>query len=162
MKSLMSRGRGSPSRSLAPPRAAIRIARRFSVPPADVFGAWLDPELARQWLFATASRPMTHVEIDPRVEGFFRFAEQRDGELIEYTGHYVEIIPDRRLVFTLSMEEHWYVTTRVTVEITAMKTGCQLSLLHDDVPSHYADCTEGRWAGMLYGLDVTLAGKRGL
>ena len=161
MKSLISRGRGSPSRSIAPPRAAIRIARRFDAPPAEVFDAWLDPGLAGQWLFATASRPMTHVEIDARVEGLFRFAEQRDGELIEYTGHYVEIVPHRRLVFTLSMEEHWYVTTRVTVEITAMKTGCRLSLVHDDVPSHYADYTEGRWAGMLFGLDVTLSGRRG-
>lgn len=161
MKSLMSRGRGSPSRSITPPRAAVRIVRRFSAPPTQVFDAWLDPELARQWLFATASRPMTYVEIDAKVDGLFRLAEQRDGELIEYTGHYVEIAPHRRLVFTLSMEEHWYVTTRVTVEITATKTGCQLSLIHDDVPSHYADCTEGRWAGILYGLDETLSGRRG-
>jgi len=161
MKSLLSRGRGSPSRSMAPPLAAIRTARRFDAPPAEVFNAWLDPEIAGQWLFATASRAMTHVEIDARIEGPFRFAEQRDGELIEYTGHYVEIVPHRRLAFTLSMEEHWYVTTRVTVEITAMKTGCRLSLVHDDVPSHYADCTEGRWAGMLYGLDLILTGERG-
>jgi uncharacterized protein YndB with AHSA1/START domain len=161
MKSLISRGRSSPSRSIAPPRAAIRITRRFSAPPAEVFGAWLDPELAGQWLFATASRPMTHVEIDARVEGFFRLAEQRGGELIEYTGHYVEIVPHRRLVFALSMEEHWYVTTRVTVEITATKTGCQLSLVHDDVPSHCSDYTDARWVGMLYGLDATLSGKRG-
>ena len=96
-----------------------------------------------------------------RFEGFFRLAQQRDRELIEYTGHYVEIVPPRRLVFTLSMEEHWYVTTRVTVELSAMRAGCQLSLVHDDVPSHYADYTEGRWTGMLYGLDVILSGKRG-
>ena len=160
MKSLMSRGRGSPSRSIAPPHASIRITRRFSARPAEVFDAWLDPELAGQWLFATALRPMTHVEIDARVEGFFRLAEQRDGEVIEYTGNYVEITPYRRLVFTLSMKEHWYVTTRVAIEISAMKTGCQLSLVHDDVPSHCADYTEGRWAGILYGLDVTLNVKR--
>src|SRR5215470_11169756 len=160
MKSLLSRGRNL-SRSIAPPRAAIRINRRFSAPPAEVFNAWLDPELARQWLFATALHPMTQVEIDAKVEGFFRLAEQRDRELMEYTGNYLEIVRHRRLVFTLSMEEHWYVTTRVTVEIAAMKTGCQLSLVHDDVPSHYADYTERRWAGILYGLDVTLSGKRG-
>lgn len=161
MKPLVSRGRGSSSRSIAPPHTAIRIARRFNAPPAEVFDAWLDPELAGQWLFATASRPMTHVEIDARIEGFFRLAEHRHGELIEYTGHYVDIVPHRRLVFTLSMEEHWYVTTRVTVELTARWAGCQLSLVHDDVPSHYADYTEGRWAGILYGLDVILSGKRG-
>lgn len=106
MTSLMSPGKNSGSRSIAQRPAAIRITRRFSAPPEHVFDAWLDPEVAGRWLFATASRPMTHVEIDARVEGSFCFAEQRDGETIEYTGEYVEIVPHRRLVFTLSMEDH--------------------------------------------------------
>lgn len=141
--------------------AAIRITRRFSVPPEHVFDAWLDPEIARQWLFATASRPMTHVQIDARAEGSFCFAEVRDEEIIEYTGEYIEIVPHRRLVFTVSMEDHWYVTTRVIVEITALKTGCELTLVHEDVPSHHADYTEARWTGILYGLGVTLESRYG-
>ena len=157
MKNLMSPAKNGRSRSIAQRPTAIRITRRFNAPPEDVFDAWIDPEIAGQWLFATASRPMTHVEIDARVEGSFCFAEQRDGEIIEYTGEYVEIVPHRRLAFTLSMEDHWYVTTRVMVEITALKTGCELTLVHEDVPSHYAGYTEARWTGILYGLGVTLA-----
>ena len=156
MTSLMSPGKNSRSRSIAQRPAAIRITRRFSAPPEHVFDAWLDPQVAGRWLFATASRPMTRVEIDARVEGSFCFAEQRDGEIIEYTGEYVEIVPHRRLVFTLSMEDHWHVTTRVMIEISALKTGCELKLIHEDVPSHYADYTEARWTGILYGLGVTL------
>jgi uncharacterized protein YndB with AHSA1/START domain len=156
MKSLISPGNSNRSRSVAQRPAAIRITRRFSAPPQQVFDAWLEPEVAGRWLFATASRPMTHVEIDARVEGSFCFAEQRDGEIIEYTGEYVDIVPHRRLVFTVAMEDHWYVTTRVTVEINALKTGCELKLAHEDVPSHHADYTEARWTGILYGLGVTL------
>ena len=157
MKNLMSPAKNGRSRSIAQRPTAIRITRRFNAPPEDVFDAWIDPEIAGQWLFATASRPMTRVEIDARVEGSFCFAEQRDGEIIEYTGEYVEIVPHRRLAFTLSMEDHWYVTTRVMVEIIALKTGCELTLVHEDVPSHYAGYTEARWTGILYGLGVTLA-----
>jgi uncharacterized protein YndB with AHSA1/START domain len=156
MKSLTNPGKSNRSRSIAQRPAAIRITRRFSAPPEHVFDAWLDPEVAGGWLFATASRPMTRVEIDAQVEGSFCFAEQRDGEIVEYTGEYVEIEPYRRLAFTLSMADHWYVTTRVIVEITALKTGCELTLIHEDVPSHYADYTEARWTGILYGLGVTL------
>lgn len=156
MTYLISPGNNGRSRSIAKRPLAIRISRRFSAPPENVFAAWLDPNMAGKWLFATALHPMTQVEIDARIGGYFRFAERRDGGIIEHTGEYVEIVPHRRLVFSLSMEDHWYVTTRVMVEITALKTGCELTLVHEDVPSHYADHTEGRWTGILYGLGVTL------
>jgi uncharacterized protein YndB with AHSA1/START domain len=159
MKSLTNPGKSSRSRSIAQRPAGIRITRRFSAPPEQVFDAWLDPEVAGRWLFATASRPMTHVEIDARVEGSFCFADQRNGEVVEYTGEYLEIVRHQRLVFTVCMKDHWYVTTRVTVEIGALKTGCELKLVHEDVPSHYADYTEARWTGILYGLALTLASR---
>jgi uncharacterized protein YndB with AHSA1/START domain len=156
MKHLISTGKEGRSRSLTQRPPAIRISRRFSTSSERVFNAWLDPNQAGKWLFATALHPMTRVEIDGRVGGCFRFAEQWNGKIIEHTGEYVEIVPHRRLVFTLSMEDHWYVTTRVVVEITPLKAGCELTLIHEDVPRHYADHTEGRWTGILYGLGVTL------
>jgi len=156
MKSLMSAGKSVRPRSIAQRPAAIRVTHRFDASPRQVFNAWLDPGIAGQWLFATASNPMTRVEIDARVEGAFCLAQTRDGDIVEYTGEYVEIVPHRRLAFTLSMRDHWYVTTRVTVEIVPLRTGCQLTLSHEDVPSHYAEYTEARWTGILYGLGVTL------
>jgi uncharacterized protein YndB with AHSA1/START domain len=156
MKHLISPGKNGRSRPMAEPLAAIRVTSRFSAPPERVFNAWLDPEVAGKWLFATALRPVAHVEIDARVGGSFRFAERRDGEIIERTGEYIEIVPRPRLVFTLSIEDHPQVITRATVEITPLKTGCQLTLIHEDVPQDYADDTEARWTGILYGLGVTL------
>jgi uncharacterized protein YndB with AHSA1/START domain len=152
----MTPGKNGRSRSIAQRPAAIRITRRFSAPPEHVFGAWLDPEVAGRWLFATSSRPMTHVEIDGRVEGLFRFAERRDGEILEHTGEYVEIVPHRRLVFTLAMADRPRVVTRVAVEISPLKTGCQLAVTHENVPPDHADDTEARWTGILYGLAETL------
>jgi uncharacterized protein YndB with AHSA1/START domain len=152
----MRAGKNGRSRSVGEGPAVIRVRRRFGAPPQRVFDAWLDPKVAGRWLFATASRPMTDVEIDARVEGSFRLADRRDREVIEHTGEYVEIVPNRRLVFTLSTEDRPHVDTRVRVEIIPRKTGCELTLVHEDVPPNYADYAETRWTGILYGLGVTL------
>jgi uncharacterized protein YndB with AHSA1/START domain len=149
-------GRVGRSRSKAQRSAAIYVTRRYDAPSARVFDAWLDPGVAGRWLFATASRPMAHVEIDARVEGSFCFVDRRDGEVSEYTGTYIEIVPHRRLVFTLSVERHPDIVTRVMVEIAPLKKGCELTLTHENVPQDHANHIEGRWTGILYGLGVTL------
>jgi uncharacterized protein YndB with AHSA1/START domain len=141
--------------------AAIRVAHRFRAPAERVFRAWLEPDLAGRWLFATASQPMTDVDIDPRVGGAFRFAARRDDEFVEHRGEYVEIVPPRRLVFTLATADRPRAVTRVTVEITPRKTGCELALTHEQTPPDDSGQTEGRWTGVLYGLDETLNSLRG-
>ncbi len=137
-------------------RATIRVRKRYDAPPQCIFGAWLDPEVAGRWLFATASQPMTQVDIDARVGGSFRFVDPQDGETVEFRGQYVEIVPDRRLVFTLSIATLPRAITRVTVAIAALKKGCALDLIHENVPRDYASYLEGRWTGILYGLGVTI------
>jgi uncharacterized protein YndB with AHSA1/START domain len=137
--------------------ATIRVANRYGASAADAFDAWLDPEVAGRWLFATASQPIAHVEIDGRVGGSFCFVEQlQAGRMIKYRGQYIEIVPDRRLVFTLSMEPHPDVVTRVVVLIAPLAKGCMLKLTHENVPREHASYVEGRWTGILYGLGVTL------
>ena len=139
--------------------AAIRISRRFRAPAEDVFDAWLDPRVAGKWLFATASRPMAKVSIDARVAGSFRLVDRGNGKPVAYSGEYVEILPPRRLAFTLSADHHPRVVTRVQVEIVPLKTGCDLTVTNENVPPHYASRTEARWTGILYGLGVTLDSK---
>jgi uncharacterized protein YndB with AHSA1/START domain len=156
MKHLMSPRKNGRSRSVAEPPAAIRVTRRFSAPPERVFDAFLEPEVAGRWLFATALRPMTDVEIDARVGGSFRFAARRDDEIIEHRGEYIEIVPHRRLAFILAMADRPHVIARVTVGITPLRRGCELALTHENLPSDYANRTEARWTGVLYGLDETL------
>jgi uncharacterized protein YndB with AHSA1/START domain len=134
---------------------AIRVARRFRAPPERVFRAWLEPDVAGRWLFATAAQPMADVDIDPRVGGAFRFAERGDGGAA-HAGRYVEIVPPRRLAFTLALADRPRVVTRVTAEINPLKRGCELALVHEDVPADRAGELEARWTGILYGLGETL------
>jgi uncharacterized protein YndB with AHSA1/START domain len=135
---------------------AVRVAQRFEAPAERVFEAWLDPAMAGTWLFATASRPMTQVEIDPRVGGGFRLRDDAGSANVEYRGRYVEIVPPRRLVFTLALKNGAKAATRVIAEIVPRKTGCELRLTHENVPPDHASRIEGRWAGMLYGLGTKL------
>jgi uncharacterized protein YndB with AHSA1/START domain len=144
------------ARSGAGPRVTIRVTHRYAASPTRTFAAWLDPQIAGRWLFATASQPMTAVEIDGRTGGSFCFVEGRAGETARYTGRYLEIIPDRRLAFTLSMAPRPDVITRVTVAIASAAKGCLLELTHENIPRPYAGYVEGRWTGILYGLGVTL------
>jgi uncharacterized protein YndB with AHSA1/START domain len=144
------------SASNAEQYAVVRVTRRFRASPARIFDAWLDTTFAGRWLFATASSPMAQVEIDARVDGSFRFVDRRGGEITEYTGEYLEIDPHRHLAFTLSLGQHPNIVTRVTVEVSPQKKGCELTLTHENVPQDHADHIEGRWTGILYGLGVTL------
>jgi uncharacterized protein YndB with AHSA1/START domain len=133
----------------------VRVTRRYAAAPADVFAAWLDARVAQRFLFATATRPMSEAHVEARVDGSFRFAES--AEAPAHTGRYVEIVPARRLVFTLSGPLQARETGRVQVDIEPRARGCALTLTHADVPRERAMRTRERWSGILYGLGETLA-----
>ena len=137
----------------------VRVTQRYSAKPERVFDAWLDPNTAGTWLFATASHPMTRVSIDARAGGLFRFLDRQNGASTEYKGRYIEISPPRRLVFALFTENSAKTVARVVAEIVPRKSGCELRLVHDNVPATHASRVENRWTGMLYGLDATLRAR---
>jgi len=138
------------------PYIDVRVAQRISAPVELVFDAWIDPAIAGKWLFATAWRPMVRVSIDSRNGGSFRFAGRRRGRPIVHAGKYVEIDRPRRLAFTLAGGERRRGSTSVSVEFVPRKSGCDLRLVHEGVLPGDAAHTEGRWAGMLYGLATIL------
>ena len=134
----------------------VRVRQRFSVPAERVFNAWLDPEVAGRWLFATASHSMSNVTLDARTGSSFCF---QDGDGVAHTGQYIEIVRPRRLVFALSEEKRPRDMTRVCVEIVPLDEGCELTLVHERVLPDNANRTEGRWTGMFYGLAGLLREK---
>jgi uncharacterized protein YndB with AHSA1/START domain len=138
----------------------IRVTQRFDAPADHVFNAWLDPGIAGRWLFATATRPIPAVKIDARAGGSFRFEDRRYGKAEVQAGRYLEIARPRRLAFTLSGSKPARDGARVSVEIVPLDTGCELTLLHQRVRPDEAECIEGRWAGMLYGLATMLEPRR--
>ena len=137
--------------------ARIRVMRRFRVAPERVFDAWLIPQTAGLWLFATAMRPVAVVRMDARAGGSFSLVERSGGLETEYAGEYVELVRSQRLVFTLRLPD----ITRVTAQFSPLGAGCELVVTHDRLPPHLADAMQARWTGMLYGLGVVLARRAG-
>jgi uncharacterized protein YndB with AHSA1/START domain len=135
---------------------SLQVTRRFDASPERVFDAWLDPERASRWLFATATGRMVRVEIDPRVGGPFNFTDRRDGEDVEHVGEYLAIDRPSRLVFTFGVPKYSPVMTRVTVDIVPIEGGCDLTLTHEGVLPEYASRTEAGWGRLLDTLATTL------
>jgi len=140
-----------------PTSRSLRVARRFEAPAPRAFDAWLDPALARHWLFATAGRPLSHVEIDARIDGRFRLVERRDEGVVVHAGRYVEIARPRRLAFALDGEASTGATTFVSVDVVALDAGCRVVVTHDGVLRERVADVKGRWEGMLFGLATVLA-----
>ena len=65
------------------------------------------------------ARGIRELDIDARVGGRFRFVDRDYESAIEYAGQYIEIVPHRRLAFTLMLPGAKRTSTRVTVPFMA-------------------------------------------
>ena len=138
-------------------RVAVRVSRRFDAAPERVFDAWLDPQSAGKWLFATPTGDMVRVDIDARVGGRFNFTDRRNGEDIEHSGEYLEIERPRRLAFNFRVPKFSPEATLIRIDLTASGFGCELMLVHEGVLPEYAGRTEEGWKGILDGLGQSLS-----
>lgn len=137
-----------------PTKILVKVSHRFEASPERVFDAWLDPEKARRFLFATETGTMVRFEIDPRVGGRYTFVDRRDGEEVLHTGEYLEIDRPRRLVFTFGLPQWVAEFDLVTIEIAPSGTGCELTLTHemDAKWEEWVGRTENGWTKMLAAL----------
>jgi uncharacterized protein YndB with AHSA1/START domain len=89
------------------PDYALTLTRTFDAPAAKVYKCWTDPELMKQWF---APRPFTTpiIELDLRAGGANRIVMQDEaGNQYPSQGVYLEIVPDRKVVFTDAFTDAW-------------------------------------------------------
>jgi uncharacterized protein YndB with AHSA1/START domain len=84
----------------------VVIEREFDVPARLLFAAWSEPEHLRKW-FGPVGWPVTLCEMDFRRGGRFRIAMTGpSGEQnTPFGGTYLEIVPNRKIVYDNSFEE---------------------------------------------------------
>jgi uncharacterized protein YndB with AHSA1/START domain len=81
------------------------LERVVPVPPERVWAAWTQPELLMRW-FTPAPWKTVEVDIDLRPGGrCVTTMESPDGDRYPNTGCYLQVEPDRLLVFTSVMTE---------------------------------------------------------
>lgn len=80
--------------------ASLTFKRRISAPPDEVFEAWTQPDVMRQWL-APGENEVIEVTTDVCVGGRFRIRSiAPDGTLHTIDGSYRELEPGHRIVMT--------------------------------------------------------------
>lgn len=137
----------------------LTVTRDFAASPERVFDAWLDPVVARRFVFATPGGEMLTCEIDARVGGSALIVERRPAGDARHRLRFEVIERPGRLVFLFGAdpapEGEW---TRVTIEITPLGAGARLTLTHEMDPqwAAYADRTCEGWAMILQSLERNL------
>lgn len=88
------------------PALDLILVREMAVPPALLWTCWTSPEHLPQW-FVPRPHRVTSCRLDPRVGGAFDTTFDVDGTIMENRGVFLEVVPDRRLVFTDAYTQGW-------------------------------------------------------
>ncbi len=132
-------------------KVLVRVTHRFDASAERVYDAFLDPGRASKFMFATATGRIVRCDIDARVGGTFTIVDRRNGEDVAHTGTYLALERPRRIVFTLAVEKYSTDTDTVTIEITPLRKGCEVTLTHE-MGARYApfrDRAREGWSGIL-------------
>ena len=130
----------------------IRVTQRFAASAERVYDAFLDPDKASKFLFATPTGAVVRCDIDARVGGAFSIVDRRNGEDVAHTGTYVELDRPRKIVFTFLVEKYSNESSKVTIDIRPLNRGCELTLTQE-IPAAFAsfeERTRSGWAAILH------------
>lgn len=131
----------------------LEVSVHIAADPQTVFAYFTDPRRYVRWMG-------TDAKIEPEPGGLYRVF-MRDG--VETAGHFLEVDPPRRLVFTWGWSDDENVppgSTRVEVSFTAEDGGTRLVLRHHDLPTQAQRAHHGAgWQMYLGRLAVRLVGQ---
>ncbi len=139
-------------------KPSLTLKRRLNAPPAKVYEAWTDPEKILKW-FGPDAGPVKSAKLDVREGGSYAitfFTE--DGEEHNVSGTYLEVVPDRKLVFTWAWRTMPERESQLTVTMKPDGDGTLLTLFHEKFfDAEARDRHEYGWTGCLDKLVAFLA-----
>lgn len=140
----------------------LNVAHTYNASPCAVFDAWLNPEIAKRFLFATDEGRVIRAEIDPRVGGHFLVVDRRvTGDAFHY-GVFLELRRPRRMVFCFSVAEHDHNADRIEIDIDQVGDGTRLTLSHEMCAewAQLEEQTRQGWVHVMEGLERELEAMR--
>lgn len=88
------------------PNLDLVLTREVNAPAEILFTCWTQAEHLPQFFVPRPNR-VTACRIDPRVGGAFETTFDVDGTIMENRGVFLEVVPNRKLVFTDAYTEGW-------------------------------------------------------
>jgi uncharacterized protein YndB with AHSA1/START domain len=116
----------------------VVVERRVAVPPERVFAYFTDAAKWTAWQGSEA-------EIELRPGGVWRVNVTGDGFA---SGRVIEVVPNRRVVFTWGWEKDSPVppgSTTVTIDLLPDGDGTTIRLTHSDLPADQVDPHRAGW-----------------
>lgn len=140
-------------------KPSLTIKRRFKAAPAKVFAAWTDPRQIVKW-FGPPGASETSADIDLSVGGGYTIRAHciENGAPNRIAGVYREIVQDRKLVFTWTLDAVPEHESLITIEFKPDGGGTLMTLTHErffDEPER--DAHNKGWNAVLDKLDAYLS-----
>ena len=139
----------------------LRVTKTIAAPRDQVFKAWTEPEMLKQWMGPDPSFSVPIAEVDLRAGGTYRLGMLPPGESEPHVvgGVYREVRPPEKLVFTWKWEQPGgsgpdpsadSQEMLVTVEFRDMGGSTEVVLTHEYHPDqHSRDEHAKGWDGCL-------------
>jgi uncharacterized protein YndB with AHSA1/START domain len=113
------------------------LTRLLDAPADKLFRCWTEPSLLKQW-FAPKPYTTPKAEVDLRVGGASSIVmKSPDGQEMPNRGTYLEIVPNRKIVFTDAYTGDWvpregapFMTASITFEPEGGKTRYTATVRH--------------------------------
>ena len=148
-----------------------RLTQHISAPRAQVYQALIDPTAVMTWMVPDDMTSHVH-EFEAHIGGRFRISLTYDAptdtgkttaQTDTYHGHFVELVPDERVVETMEFETDdtdMRGVMTVTFALTDVDGGTELLAIHDNVPPGIAPAdNELGWQMSLEKLKILVEGK---
>ena len=136
--------------------ATFTIERRYPALPSRVFAAWATVEAKQRWAFCDESwKPALH-ELDFRVGGREQIVTgPAGGTRHVFNGVYMDIVPDRRIIFAYDMhlDRRRISVSLATIEFQTEARGTLMRFTEQGVFLDGYDDIKGREEGTAIGLD---------
>jgi uncharacterized protein YndB with AHSA1/START domain len=130
---------------------SLTLQRRLNAAPAKVFRAWTEPAQFMTWMHPGGS-DVVRAELDVRVDGRYVIVYRKpDGNEVEVGGRYLEVVPDRKLIFTWVWRYSPEHESQVTLLLEPDGDATWLTLTHERLADD-AQCEDHR-RGWTDGID---------
>ena len=117
---------------------SITVRRWYAAPRDNVFRAWTDPHVLKNWWCPAGWTPAA-IEIDLRVAGSYRIGMRNleTGSCVSVCGGFIEVDAPKRLAYTWRWENAFdgMPETLVIVEFAESGRGTEVVLRHERLPA---------------------------